>query len=137
MRNLAVFSIVLLCLAFVGCGALSKDAEVNAFVTDVDRVTKEIARKIEADPTAKGVEDAQRILDDKKADLKTRFDALEKVRGFQISEETGKKLVENLANNMMAINELKVNYLEKAGEDAAFARKLDKLVADFNAMFGV
>ena len=45
----------MLCLSLTGC---SKDAEINAFITEFDAPTKEIVSKFDANPSAAGIDDA-------------------------------------------------------------------------------
>lgn len=118
------------------CGA-GKDAEVNAFVTDTDSLTREIVRQVKTNPTATGVEAAQKLLDAKSSDIKAKYDRLKTVSGYEIKEETMKKFTDSTFKNIETVNGLKVDYIDKTLEDAAFGEKINKLVTDFNALYGV
>ena len=70
MKKIIVFSLLVFCLGMTGC---SKDAEIEAFIKEMDGVTKDIVSKIDANPTAAGVDDAQKAFDARKAELKTKM----------------------------------------------------------------
>lgn len=83
------------------------------------------------------VKEAQKLLDDKKADLKKKYDVLKTARGFEIKEETMKKFTDSVFKNAQAVNGLKLDFVEKTMEDESFGKKIDKLVNDFNAIYEV
>ena len=130
-RYFALLVIALTTLLF-GC---SKDAEVTAFATELDTTSAEIVKKVEGgkDPSA-GVDDAQKYLDGKKADLKSKYKELENVRGFQVKEETMKKLTDAVTNSIMKVSGLQIKYMEKTMSDKAFKAKLEKLVKDYESI---
>src|SRR5260221_5329645 len=97
MKNLSLFIVLAFCLGLTGC---SKDAEVNAFITEFDSVTKEIVSKIDANPNSAGVDDAQKAFDAKKADLKSKWDSIKTAKGIQVSADTKKKLEDSATANM-------------------------------------
>src|ERR1041384_2749070 len=100
MKKITVFLLAVFCLGMIGC---SKDAEINAFIAENDGVVKDMIAKIEADPTADGVDEAQKAFDAKKAALKTKWDAIKDVVGFQVSADTKKKLEDSVKANMSAL----------------------------------
>jgi hypothetical protein len=118
------------CLA--GC---SKDAEVNAVITDLDAFTEELVKKVEgaADPAA-GVDAAQKFLEERGGSIRTRFAEIKHVRGFQISEETKKKLTECGARNMMAVGTLRIKHVARAMQDPDFDKRLKKLTDDYQGL---
>ena len=135
MKSTLFVLIISLVAALAGCG-VKKDAEVNSFIADMDKVAADIVRTVDEKPDS-GVDRAQQLLDSKKAELKAKFDTLKDLRGFQLSEETTKKFSDAVAKNVGAVMDLQVKYAEKASEDAKFAQKLNKLSGDFNSIFGV
>jgi hypothetical protein len=115
---------------------MNKDAEVNSFVTDMDKLTGEIVKAVEEKP-ATGVDRAQQLLDARKTEMKANFEKLKDVRGFQLSEEMKKKFTDAIAKNVEAVNTLQIKYVEESIEDQSFGQKLKKLSTDYNSIFGV
>jgi xylose isomerase len=135
MKNTIFIFAILLAAAFSGCG-VNKDAEVKAFVTDVDQLTTEIVRTIDAKPGA-GVDEAQKMLDARKDKLKTEFEKLKKLRGYELSREMTEQLTEALTKNIATIASLQIKYAEKSATDIHFGKKLDKLATDYNSIFEI
>ncbi len=80
-------------LALAGC---SKDADCEAFIKSNDDLAK--AAKDAKDPG-----ETKKMWDDKKSDMKTKYDGIKEARGFQIKEENQKKLAESVTNTVMAV----------------------------------
>ena len=89
MKKVTLLLVAVFCLGLAGC---SKDAEINAFITEFDSTTKDLISKIDADPSAAGIDAAQKSFDGKKAGLKAKWDAIKDAVGFQVSADTKKKL---------------------------------------------
>lgn len=132
MKRITLFFVVLFCLGLTGC---SKDAEINAFITEFDAATKEIVAKIEANPTSAGIDDAQKAFDGKKAGLKAKFDGLKGARGFQVSADTKKKLEESMTNNGKALLEVSMKNAMKLAMDKDASTKFKNLLTDFQSTF--
>jgi Tfp pilus assembly protein PilP len=116
----------LCCLALVSCG--KKDAEINSFVTEINNFTDEIVKKVEGGSTPEaGVDDAQKYLDSRKADIKSKFDAVKNIGENQVSEETKKKLSDSFYQDGVKLGQLQQKY----GSDEAVKTKLKKLTQDF------
>jgi hypothetical protein len=137
MKKLMLGLMVLVSLMIIGCKSISKDAEVNAFIADSDKIASEIVRKVKANPTASGIDEAQRLLDAQKAGLKAKYDVLKQVRGYEVSEEIMKKFTDSTFKNIETVNGLKLDFVEKTLGDKTFGEKIDKLVNDFNAIYEV
>ena len=135
MRKIAIGLITIVCLTLIGCG--NGDADINAFTADFDKLTNDVVAKIKATPTAAGIDEAQKMLDGKKAGIKTKLDSLKQLRGYQVSKDSTKKLTDSLTKNLTTINSLKIDYMDKTMSDKDFSEKLNKLVVDFNAIGGV
>ena len=133
-RKLVALLLALAVTALAGC---KKDDEINAVLADFDSFTKELVKKVDAQPTAAGVDDAQKFLDSKKADLTAKWDSIKSARGFQVSDDTKKKMEESLKNNFESVVGLQVKYMSKTMSDNAFKSKLDKLVKDYQALYQV
>ncbi|MFN0276984.1 MAG: hypothetical protein ACKVRN_00115 [Pyrinomonadaceae bacterium] len=128
--------IVTACLLFlvVGC---SKDAEINAFITEFDAATKEIVAKIDANPSAVGIDEAQRAFDARKAGLKEKWDGIKGAVGFQVSADTKKKLEESVAGNMKMLTDVSMKNAMKMAMDKDASAKFKTLLNDYQATFSM
>lgn len=134
MKKISLFLVVLLCIGLTGC---SKDAEINAFITEFDAATKEIVAKIDANPTAAGMDEAQKAFDGKKASLKAKFDGIKGAMGFQVSADTKKKLEESMANSGKALLDVSMKNAMKLATDKEATAKFKTLLNDFQSTFSV
>lgn len=125
--------IVFVLLAFVA--ACSKDAEINAFITEFDAATNEMIAKIDADPSSAGIAEAQKAFDGKKASLKAKWDGIKDAVGFQVSADTKKKLEESVANNMKALMAVSTKNMMKLALDKDAAAKFQALLKDYQSTF--
>ena len=126
---------LLLILSVVALAGCKKDAQINAVLADFDSFTKELVKKVDSNPSAAGVDDAQKYLDSKKDELKGKWDSIKSARGFQVSKDTQQKMEESLKNNFMSVVGLQSKYIGKSMGDPAFKSKLDKLVKDYQALY--
>ena len=133
MQKLSLFLVFLFCLGLTGC---SKDAEVNAFITEFDATTKEIVSKIDANPSSAGLDEAQKAFDAKKVSLKTKWDAIKTARGMQVSADTKKKLEDSVAANMKALTDVSTKNMMKLAADKDASTKFQKLMTDYSSTFG-
>lgn len=136
MKTTILGILILTVLAFAGCG-VNKDAEVTAFIADLDKVSNEIVAKVQQNPSAVGVDQAQVVLDKQKADLKARYDKLKGLRGYELSDAVMKKFTDSVSKNIEWVGNLQIQYAEKTVGDEAFGKKMNKLYTDFNSIFGV
>jgi hypothetical protein len=128
-RRIAIF-VLLACIATVGCS--KRDDEVNTVMKDLDNFTTKMASKISAaKDKATGLAEAQKYSDAKKADIKKKFDSIKDVRGFQISEETKKKMEAAITKNVISIASLQITYISQTMEDKKFKANLEKLISDY------
>ena len=127
--------VVLIALAFSACG-VKRDAEVGAFVGEMDKLAADIVRTVDEKP-ATGVDDAQKMLDARKGELKKSFEKLKDVRGYELSREMSQKLTDSVTKNVESVGGLQIKHVEKAAADRKFAEKLKKLADDFNSIYGV
>lgn len=132
MKKITLFFVAVLCLGLAGC---SKDAEINAFITEFDAATKEIVAKIDANPSAAGVDDAQKAFDGKKASLKAKWDGIKGAVDMQVSADTKKKLEESVANNMKALMEVSTKHMMKLAMDKEASAKFKTLLTDYQSTF--
>lgn len=119
-------------LLLVGC---KKDAQVDSVLTELDTFTKEMVAKIDSAPSpSAGVDAAQAFMDSRKADMQAKLGTLKGLRGFQVSDETKKKMMERMTENAMSVAKLKIKYIGAAMRDPALSGKFDKLNADYMAL---
>jgi hypothetical protein len=132
VKTFAIGLVALCCLSLVGC---SKDAEINSFLYEWDAVTNEIVQKIDADPSSAGVADAQKTWDEKKADLKAKWDKIKDARGFQVSKDTQKKMEESAQKNVSALTAVMSKNVVKMARDKDAADKFRNLMEDYGNTF--
>jgi hypothetical protein len=73
-------------------------------------------------------------MDSRKADMQTKLGTLKGLRGFQVSDETKKKMMERMTENAMSVAKLKIKYISAAMRDPSLSAKFDKLNADYMAL---
>jgi hypothetical protein len=132
-RITCLLTLLLICgVILAGC---KKDTEVSSVIGELDSFTKELVRKVESAPDpSRGVDDAQKYLDEHKADLKAKIDSLKSLRGYQVSEDTKKKMTESVTDDAMSVAKLQIKYIQQSMRDPAFKAKLDKLMSDYRSL---
>ncbi len=125
MKKVTLFLLVVFCLGLTAC---SKDAEVNAFITENNAVIKDIVAKIDADPSEKGVDEAQKSFDSKKAGLKAKWDAIKDARGAQVSADVTKKLNDSVAADMKLLTDAQQKHSQALAKSGDAMNKFVKLV---------
>ena len=132
-KRLACLLLLLVCLPLAGC---KKDAEIDATLSELDKFTAELVKKVESAPNpSAGVDEAQKFFDSRKADLTAKMQTLKGVRGYQVSEETKQKLTSSMLSSAQRVAGLQIKYVGVSMRDPAFKAKLDKLTKDFQALF--
>lgn len=129
MKKVAVLFLVACCLALTGC---SKDAEVEAFITENNAVIKEIVAKIDANPTEAGVDEAQKVFEAKKAGLQSKWDAIKGARGVQVSEAVTKKLTDSMTSDMKMLTDVQQKHSMKLVQSGEAMNKFVKLVKEYS-----
>jgi hypothetical protein len=132
MKKISILLIVAFCF---GLSACSKDADVNAFISEFDATTKEITSKIDADPSETGVDAAQKAFDARKANLKTKWDSIKDAVGIQVSADTKKKLEDSVTANMKTLTDVATKHAMELAQDGNASNKFQKLVTEFTGMF--
>lgn len=122
--------LVLACLAIAACG--KKDDQINSFVTEINTFTDELVKKVESAPSpAEGVNEAQKYMDSRKADLREKFNSVKNIGENQVSEETKKKMQDSFYQDGVKVGQLTAKY----GSDPDVRTKLQKLTQDFLELF--
>ncbi len=130
-------TLLVLIVAAVSLAGCNKDSEINSAMADIHTVTEEVAKKVNDSPTAAGVDAAQKHFDSKKADLKAKWDGIKGARGFQVGEDTKKKMAESYTGDYTTIKTLEIKHMSAAMQDNAFKTKLEKLVKDWEDTFKI
>ncbi len=129
MKKIALFLMVVFCLSLTGC---NKDSEINAFIAENNSVIKDMVAKIDADPSEKGVDEAQKSFDSKKDGLKAKWEAIKNVRGAQVSADTQKKLTDSMQADMKMLTDVQQKHSAKlSGNGGAAMQKFVKLVQGY------
>jgi hypothetical protein len=128
----ALLVAVALGAALAGC---KKDSQIESVLAELNTFTQEIVKRVEGAPNpSAGVDDAQKFFDSRKADMQAKLETLKGVRNFQVSEETRKKMMEQLTEDVMSVSKLQIKYIGNSMRDPAFKAKLEKLVGDYQNM---
>lgn len=118
--------------ALAGC---KKDAQIESVLADLHTFSQEIVKRVESAPNpSAGADDAQKYLDSRRAEMEGKLASLKGIRGFQVSQETQKKMTEQLTQDVMDVSKLQIKYMGQAMRDPALQAKLAKLVGDYQAM---
>ncbi len=129
MRKVTLVLLVVFCLGLVGC---NKDAEFEAFIAENHSVIEDIVKKIDANPSQAGVDEAQKSFDAKKAGLKAKWDAIKEARGMQVSEAVTKKLTDGMTADMKMLTDVQTKHSQKLAADGEAMNKFVKLVKDYS-----
>ncbi|MBV9216378.1 MAG: hypothetical protein JO053_09390 [Acidobacteria bacterium] len=89
---------LLLCIIAIGCDR-SHGVDLDAFVVDLDSLTKDMCDRIAAEDVA----GARAAFDAKKAALKTQFDAIQKVPRDQYSKSDQTKVTDCIGRDMQSL----------------------------------
>jgi hypothetical protein len=130
MKTLATLLVFVFALTFVGCKGNVK--EVDESIKLNEDVIAEIGKKIEANPTEAGVEEARKVFESRKAELKAKSDASrEAVNSGKVSGDQLKAVVDSGRTQKEMFETIR----KKFGSNIAADQKFVALVNDFNALF--
>jgi coenzyme F420-reducing hydrogenase beta subunit len=115
--------------ALAGC---KRDALIESVLNDLHTFTQEVVKRVDGapDPSA-GVDDAQKYFDSRKAEIQDKLQSIKGIHGFQVSQETQKKMTEQLTDDAVSVSQLQNKYMTQALRDPAFRQKLSKLITDY------
>jgi hypothetical protein len=121
-----------------GAGGVSLgagDLGVDAVIKQLRDFTEELAGRVErAEDTKAGVAEAQKLLDARKAEMASRIGALR--RGALAEDAAGRgRWLEAEVDGTQRVSQLKVKYLDASMRDPELKAGLDRLAADYDAMF--
>ena len=128
MKKITLFLVLAFCLTIIGC---SKNEDITAFITEWDTVTNDLVQKINGGD----IDGAKVAFDGKKESLKSKWAAIKDAKGFQVSEDSKKKLEESMKKNMSAITGAMTGNMMKLATDKAKMDKLQGLIKDYGEIF--
>lgn len=132
-RSFMVALVIITCVFFAGC---KKDAEIESVTAELHSFSEELSKKVQSAPNpSAGVDDAQKLMDSRKADLQSKMKSIKDVRGYQVSKETQKRMTDTLSKDAMNVAGLQMKYISVSMRDPAFKGKLDKLIRDYTEIF--
>lgn len=132
MKKITFLFLAVLCL---GLSACNKDAEIDSFLVEFESTTDEVVKKIDDNPTAAGVDDAQKAFSAKKPALQEKFDAIKNARGFQVSEAKQKEMVDRVTKSAMKFSEVQQKHMMKLAMDKDASTKFQGLLKDYSETF--
>lgn len=128
MKKITIFLVLAICLTLVGC---SKDAEINAFLTEWEGVTNDIVKKIDEGD----VDGAKTVFDAKKDSLKAKVASIKDARGFQVSEATKKSFEDAVKKNTTTLSGAMTRNAMKLASDKTKMDKLQALMKEYGEVF--
>lgn len=132
MKKLTIILLAVFALGLTGC---NKDAEVDAFLTEFESTTADIAKKIDENPTAAGVDEAQKAFEAKKPALTEKFDAIKNARSFQVSKEKQKEMMERVTKSAMSLADVAKKNAMKLAMDKEAMTKFQSLMKEYGETF--
>ena len=122
MKSVALFVILSACLTLVACGGPVK--ELEDYINVQEEIILQMDKKIEANPTKAGVDEARKVYESKKDDLKAKCAAV-----------NAKKLSGDQTQRMMDSAVTRGKMLEKVSQrikDIDASLEFTKLINEFN-----
>ncbi len=130
-----LFAAGLLLSFLVAAPACKKDDMVKETTSEIDALADEMVKAVnDADDKKKGVADAQKLLDAKKADLGAKMAELGELRGFQVSEDVSAEMTSSLAQSVIEVQGLQITLMTESIKDPELKTAVDQLTTDFNDM---
>ena len=132
-RKLA--SLLVACALGAALSGCKKDALVESVLADFDAFTQEIVKRVEGapDPSA-GVDDAQRYFDSRRPEIEGKLRSIKGIHNFQLSEETRRKMTEQMTDDLMSVSKLQLRYAMQSARDPNFQARLAKLIGDYQGL---
>jgi hypothetical protein len=123
MKTMTLLMVMAFCLASAACRG--PVAEVKAFLDAKDDVLLQMAQKIEANPTEAGINEARKVFEARKGDLKAKRDALDQLQLEKYGDLTSMK-INSAANDMKMFEAMRLKV-----SDYETGRKVSALEKDF------
>jgi hypothetical protein len=122
MKTIALFLVLYFCLVVAACGGPVK--ELDDYLNLKDQTILEMDKKIEANPTKTGVDEARKVYESKKEDLKAKCAAL---KDKKLSSDQTKKMLDHplTTKKMLDLTQARI-------KDTDANLEFTKLINDFN-----
>lgn len=131
MKTITLLLVLAFCLVSIGCNRHAK--EVETFINERSEVVAQMCTKMDASPNAAGIDEARKIFDARKADLKAKWDAIQKANiNFDLNTKIDQGEV--FDNDMFTAVRDK-NAFKVPSWDGGVEKKFYTLMADFDAPF--
>lgn len=134
IKYIAVLAIIALSATALVYMSRKPVNEFETFFGDFNLLTDDIIKTIRANPTAAGVKEAQKILDSRKDNLRTRIANLKTARGSQLDEEQAARFRDNMNDNKYKMNQLILAYKNTIKSDREFEEGIKKILIDYTSL---
>lgn len=122
MKTLALFVVLSVCLTLLACGGPVK--ELEEYISVQEEVILQIDKKIEADPTKAGVDEARKVYESEKNNIKAKCAAL---KDKDLSGDQTAKMMESAVTRGKMLDKVKERI-----KDIDASLEFTKLINDFN-----
>lgn len=132
-RTLSLYTLLFaLVLALGGC---KKDDFANETMTELSGLADAIVKTVNDNEDKKaGVAAAQKMLDEKRAELGPKMKEIMELRGFQVSEDVAAKVNSVRTEAGLKVVGLEMSLIGQTAQDAELEKALDKLTTDFTKL---
>ena len=132
MKTARVLSVAVFCLALAACSRIQGPfQEVNAFAEEKEAVLTEMTRKVAANPTEAGIDEARKVFEAKKDSIKAKKEAI-KAAPQGMNKDWQSLLMHTESRHGKMLSDMVVS-LKVACSSAACESKIKALENDFNA----
>lgn len=131
-RTSWLFSLCIGCLALAACARISGPVqEVNAFAEEKEAVLTEMTKKIAANPTEAGIDEARKVFEAKKESIRAKKEAI-KAAPEGMNKDWQSLLMHTESRHGKMLSDMVVS-LKVACSSATCESKIKALENDFNA----
>ena len=133
-----VWLLACVCLAALSVAGCRREPSAETVLAELDSFTTELLKRVNdaADPSA-GVDEAQKFLDARRAEMASKIAGVKKSGEFEQNEELRRRMLESEISNGAKVSGLQTRYIRRSMDDEAFKEKLERLVNDYQLMFKV
>ena len=131
MKTITLLLVLAFCLVSIGCNRHAE--EVKTFINERSEVVAQMCTRMDASPNAAGMDEARKIFDARKADLKAKWDAIQKAKiSFDLNTTILKS--SSFDDNMFAAVREK-NAFKTSSWDSEVDKNFYALHTDFDSTF--
>lgn len=135
-KQAILFSVLALMVAAFGCGKnVDRTAQLDKFSADLENLTVEMMKKIDANRNLIGINEAQAVLDSRKDSIKQQFDEVKNLPTIIFPAEAKKRFDEKNNQTLELFQNTIFNHLTDFSKEPGTKEKLEKLVDDYTGMF--